>query len=152
MALRIVKSSIAIDAPFKLKGRDETLPAGSYDIETEDEIVEGTERTAYRRVATVLYIGSNGMRRAVTVDPKDLETARSKHPESSKIETPSPKPDSSKIGIANPSPNESYHLNREPHERMLAAETTDPQTRAAHLKLATMHGKMAREAGIKLIP
>jgi hypothetical protein len=90
------------------------------------------------------------MQRAITVDPKELETARPSGLEPAAIETAGlERPGSSKIDTANPSPDESYHLNREPHERMLAGETTDPQTRTAHLKLAEMHGKMARDAKAK---
>jgi len=145
MALRITKSHVTFDEPFKIKGRDEILSAGSYDIETEEEIVEGNERTVYRRVATRLYVRGSGMTQAITVDAKDLETARNR--ETATIE---------KFGVQskgmdrNPSPNmsqnEAYHLNRQPHEIMLAAETTNAQTRATHLRLAKMHGKMAREA------
>jgi hypothetical protein len=152
MAVRIVKSSIAIDAPFRLKGRDETLPAGSYDVDTEEEIIEGNERTVYKRVATVLYVRSNGMLRAVTVDPKDLETIRSTGLAVAIGTSDLADRNSSKIDTTKPSPDESYHLNREPHERMLAAETTDPQIRAAHLKLAKMHDKMAKEARAKGAP
>jgi len=77
MAVRTIKSSITIDTPFRLKGQDEALQAGSYDIETQEEIIEGNERTVYKRVATILYIRGNGMLRVVTVDPKELETLRS---------------------------------------------------------------------------
>jgi len=46
----------------------------------------------------------------------------------------------------NKSRDEAYHLNREPHQRALAAEFTDPKMRAVHLKLARMHVTMARDA------
>jgi len=145
MALRITKSQVTFDEPFKVKGRDEILSAGSYDIETDEEIIEGNERTVYRRVATRLYIRSTGMTRAITVDPKELDTAScTELAETDKTEV---QPEHPK-GVAHTkvSQDEAYHLNRQPHERMLAAETTDPRVRAAHLRLAKMHGKMAKGA------
>ena len=144
MALRITRSHVTFDEPFKLKGRDEILSAGSYDVETDEEIIESNERTVYRRVATRLYIRSTGMTRAISVDPKELETVRNR--ETATIE----KSGGQSKGMDRIPPpmsqNEAYHLNRQPHEIMLAAETTNAQTRAAHLTLAKMHGKMAREA------
>jgi len=75
MALRTTRSSITFKAPFRLSGLDEMLPAGSYDIDTEDEIIEGNERTVYVRVATLLYLRTTGIVRIVTIDPKELQAA-----------------------------------------------------------------------------
>ena len=145
MALRITKSHVTFDEPFKIKGRDEILSAGSYDIETDEEIIEGNASTVYRRVATRLYVRSTGMTRAITVDPKELETAScTELAATDKTGIQSKSPES--IAHTKVSQDEAYHLNRQPHERMLATETADPQARAAHFKLAKMHGKMAREA------
>jgi len=46
----------------------------------------------------------------------------------------------------NKSRDEAYHLNREPHERALVAESTDPKMRAVHLRPARMHVTMAQDA------
>jgi|GEM_PF-879154 hypothetical protein len=145
MALRITKSHVTFDEPFKIKGRDEILSAGSYEVETDEEIIEGNESTVYRRVATRLYIRSTGMTRAITVDPKELETASCTElaaTDKTGIQSEPPKG----VAYTKVSQDEAYHLNRQPHERMLATETTDPRVRAAHLRLAKMHGKMARGA------
>ena len=75
MALRTTRSSVTFAAPFKLKALDVAQPAGTYSVETDEEIIEGNERTVYRRVATLLYIQRDGTTRAVTVDPADLEAA-----------------------------------------------------------------------------
>lgn len=75
MALRTTPSSVSFSRPFELKGVDGPLPAGSYEVETEEEIIETMHRTVYVRVATLLIIRSTGMTRTVTVDPGDLETA-----------------------------------------------------------------------------
>jgi hypothetical protein len=148
MALRITKSHVTFDEPFKFKGRDEILSAGSYDVETEEEIIEGNERAVYRRVATRLYIRNTGMTRTITVDPKELETAS--FTELTATDKPGNQLDHlESIAHTKVSQDEAYHLNRQPHEHMLATETTDPQIRAAHFRLAKMHGKMARDAKVR---
>ncbi len=75
MALRTTKSTITFAAPFKLEGWEEAQPAGRYDIETDEEVIEGNGRTIYRRVATLLILRSHGMTRTITVDPGQLEAA-----------------------------------------------------------------------------
>jgi hypothetical protein len=75
MALRTTRSSITFAAPFDLKGVAGTFPAGSYDVETEEEIIEGMSHTVYLRVATLLYVRTIGMTRTLTVDPKHLQDA-----------------------------------------------------------------------------
>ncbi|MBD3760127.1 hypothetical protein [Rhizorhabdus sp.] len=75
MALRTTPSSVSFSHPFALKGVDGPLPAGSYEVETEEEIIETLHRMVYVRVATLLIIRSPGMTRTVTVDPGDLQMA-----------------------------------------------------------------------------
>ncbi|WP_230482354.1 hypothetical protein [Sphingomonas sp. Leaf21] len=75
MALRTTRTSITFKAPFRLTALDETLPAGVYDIDTEEEIIEGNERTVYLRVATLLYVRTHNMVRTVTIDPQELQVA-----------------------------------------------------------------------------
>jgi hypothetical protein len=75
MALRTARSSVTFTAPFRLSAWDELLPAGRYDIDTEEEAIEGNERTVYVRVATLLYVRTAGMVQTVTIDPKELQAA-----------------------------------------------------------------------------
>lgn len=75
MALRRTKSSVTFTVPFKLKELDGTQPAGTYEVVTDEEIVEGNERNVYIRVATLLYVRNGGTTHIVTVDPKELEAA-----------------------------------------------------------------------------
>jgi hypothetical protein len=73
--LRTTKSSVSFKAPFQLSAFDAPLAAGNYEIETEEAIIEGNERTAYVRVATLLHLRSPGMVQIVTIDPQELERA-----------------------------------------------------------------------------
>lgn len=75
MTLRTTKTSIAFAAPFKLEGLDDEQPAGRYDVETDEEVVEGNGQTVYRRVATLLIVRSHGLTRTVMVTPTELEAA-----------------------------------------------------------------------------
>jgi hypothetical protein len=75
MAQRTTRSSVTFRAPFYLQGLDETFPAGTYDIDTEEEIIEGNERSVFLRVATLLYLRNAGTVQILTVDPRELEAA-----------------------------------------------------------------------------
>ena len=40
--------------PFRIKGIDRMLPAGTYEIISEDELIEGLSFPCYRRVSTFI--------------------------------------------------------------------------------------------------
>ncbi len=62
--------------PFWLKGVDRELPAGSYRVATDEELIEGLSFPVYRRVATMLFVPSrNGTLEMLTVDPAELKAA-----------------------------------------------------------------------------
>lgn len=75
MALRTKGSSVRFDAPFRLTAFDELFPAGTYAVETEEEIIEGNERTVYVRVATRIRVRTGSMVQTLTIDPRDLQDA-----------------------------------------------------------------------------
>ena len=41
--------------PFTIKGVDRLLPAGSYRVSTDEELIEGLSFPVYRRVATMIF-------------------------------------------------------------------------------------------------
>lgn len=73
------KKSVTFTHPFQLGDFDEILPPGSYDVETDQELIEGLSFQAYRRVLTVIYLparsGDPSLTRALTIDPEDLDAA-----------------------------------------------------------------------------
>lgn len=75
MAIRTTRTQAKFCAPFSLPELDGVQPAGTYDIETDEEAVESNERTVYVRVATLLHIHSPGSTRTVTIDPAGLAAA-----------------------------------------------------------------------------
>jgi hypothetical protein len=57
-------------------------PAGDYILDTDDELIEGLSRLAYRRVATLLHLPSTslsqGRAELLSVSPAELDAALEK--------------------------------------------------------------------------
>jgi hypothetical protein len=73
--------------PFFLKGVDRTLPAGEYEVMTDEELIEELSFPVYRRVATMMYVPAQSFPSSyemVTIDPLNLKAARDKDTEASK--------------------------------------------------------------------
>lgn len=79
MTTRTSETSVTFKRPFLLSGLDAPLPAGDYQVETEEERLEGLSYPAYRRTATVLRLparsGPAHLTRALTVDPEEFYAA-----------------------------------------------------------------------------
>lgn len=75
-----MRKSVTFLHPFSLAGIDEKLEAGTYDVETCEELIEGLSFIAYRRVSTTIVIPVNGYghaaRQMLAIDPLDLEVAQ----------------------------------------------------------------------------
>ena len=56
MAMRTTRTSVTFRRPFLLPGLDDEQPAGVYEIETDEERVEGLSFSAYRRVETWIHL------------------------------------------------------------------------------------------------
>lgn len=63
--------------PFTLAGFDAPLAAGTYEVETIEEPLDGLSFVAYHRVSTTILVRDpgSGARQVVTIDPKDLSDA-----------------------------------------------------------------------------
>jgi hypothetical protein len=66
---------IAFAHPVRFKGIDETFPAGTYDLETDEEATDIGSRTVYRRVRTLLLVKTLGQVRTVDVRPEEIDLA-----------------------------------------------------------------------------
>lgn len=79
MTLRTRKETVTFASPFVLGGLDEELPAGTYEVETDEELLEGVSFPVYRRVLTVIYLRATSRRPghtgALTIDPNELDAA-----------------------------------------------------------------------------
>ena len=79
MTQRTVHSTITFSRQFMLSGFDEPLQAGTYKIETLEELIEGLSFPVWRRVETLLFLiqppGQPKLTQMAIVDPVELEEA-----------------------------------------------------------------------------
>jgi hypothetical protein len=73
--MRTTRSEVTFTASFNLPELEAPQPAGTYKVETDEEIVEGNERTVYIRWATLLYLTNGGSTSIISVDPTSLAAA-----------------------------------------------------------------------------
>ena len=77
MTMRTIRKNITFRRPFSLSGIDEVQPAGTYTVETNEELIESLSFPAWRRTATVFLLpqapGSGGMSQDLDIDPRELE-------------------------------------------------------------------------------
>ena len=79
MTIRTTKKTMVFHEPFLMLYFDQALPAGTYEVVTEEEQLEGISFLAYRRLQTYIYRRTPppkaGLAPTHTVDPDDLEAA-----------------------------------------------------------------------------
>jgi len=79
MSLRTIRKTVTFSHPFTLSGIDGEQPAGTYTVETDEELIDGLSFPAYRRLSTVILLpalpGSMTGLQVVTVDPEELAEA-----------------------------------------------------------------------------
>ena len=79
MTIRTTRTTVTFRRAFVLAGLDEEQPAGVYDIETDEERLEGLSLSAYRRVQTLIHLhpktGNPNLTQTMTIDPDELDAA-----------------------------------------------------------------------------
>lgn len=80
MTTRTIKRTVTFQRPFSLSGFDGEQPAGTYSVETDEELLEGVSFPAYRRMATMMQIepsslAQGGASQVAVIDPQQLEAA-----------------------------------------------------------------------------
>ena len=79
MITRTTRATVTFSHPFRFGCMDEIQPAGCYEVETEEELMEGPTFQAYRWVATLIYLpertGLRGQFQSVKIDPQLLNKA-----------------------------------------------------------------------------
>ena len=76
MTVRTSRKSVTFTQPFSLSGFDEVQPAGTYTVETDEELLPGLSFPAYRRVATLIFLRSRGVEEVVNIDLLELQAAQ----------------------------------------------------------------------------
>ncbi|SIT56694.1 conserved hypothetical protein [Mesorhizobium prunaredense] len=79
MSGRTTHSIVHFEAPFMIGGLDGQLPPGDYDIDHDEELVDGISWLAWRRVATFIHLPARTVKsqtsQLVAIDFAELETA-----------------------------------------------------------------------------
>lgn len=79
MTTRTSHKSVTFTRPFSLGGIDGVQPAGTYTVETHEELLLGLSFPAYRRIATLMFLplrsGGAFVEQLVSIDPAELEAA-----------------------------------------------------------------------------
>jgi hypothetical protein len=80
MIMRTQRRFVVFSHPFVLKGIDRLLPPGSYEVLTDEELIEGLSFPVYRRVSTSMIVPAQSHHASAvemqTIDPRDLEAAQ----------------------------------------------------------------------------
>jgi hypothetical protein len=56
MTIRSRQETVTFKHPFRIRGIDRFLPPGSYEVITDEEMIEGLSFAAFRRVATLIKV------------------------------------------------------------------------------------------------
>jgi hypothetical protein len=62
MMIRSRREIVTFKHPFQIRGIDRLLPAGAYEVITDEEMIEGLSFAAFRRVATMIVVPAAGLR------------------------------------------------------------------------------------------
>jgi len=77
MPTRTSNKTVTFALPFLLKGIDREIPAGSYRVVTDEELVEGLSFPVYRRISTMIFVPAQASSvEMVSIDPLDLIVAQ----------------------------------------------------------------------------
>lgn len=79
MLTRTHRETVTFHGPFSLGSVGRLLPAGNYEVVTDEELIEGLSFPVYRRVATMMIVPALAPQgrsvEMLTVDPDDLAAA-----------------------------------------------------------------------------
>jgi hypothetical protein len=135
---RTTGTRVTFFRPFKLNAMDSAHPAGSYVIETDEELLEGLSRPVYRRTATYIVLpgaaGSGIASETVKIEPGELLTALSARLEAAVTKTVAPE-------------RTELTLNDLLADRMITDTISSTALPLASLKLQ-LRGLIARRAGL----
>jgi hypothetical protein len=79
MTSRSVNSIVTFAKPFAIGAQPEKLPAGAYNMTSEEELIEGLSFAAYHRTSTILEVPAIGtvstMKQYLQIAAGDIEAA-----------------------------------------------------------------------------
>ena len=75
MTMRTTRKTVTYMRPFHLDGIDGLQPAGAYDVDTDEELIEDLSFAVWRRVATMIHLRGAGVTQVYRIDPVDLDAS-----------------------------------------------------------------------------
>jgi len=78
--IRTKRNTLTFAHAFQLKAVDRVLPAGDYEVVTDEELLEGLSFPVYRRVATWIMAPAQGASASemLAIDPADIAAAEAR--------------------------------------------------------------------------
>ena len=84
MSLRTSRRNVTFRRAFALRGLDGMQPAGTYEVETDEELLEHLSFPAWHRIATTIRLplpGSAASYQKASIDPAELQAAQTRDAE-----------------------------------------------------------------------
>jgi hypothetical protein len=75
MATRTLTKQVTFRRPFLLTGFEAVQAAGTYTVDTDEEMIEALSYPVWRRTGTTLHLQRAGATEFVPVDPEELSRA-----------------------------------------------------------------------------
>ena len=78
MNIRTTHKTVKFNHPVSIKGVGRVLPAGSYEVVTDEELIEGLSFPVYRRTATMILAPTQSSVPSIemlAIEPDDLAAA-----------------------------------------------------------------------------
>ena len=79
MTIRSRREFVTFKHPFQIRGIDRLLPAGDYEVITDEEMIEGLSFASFRRVATMIIVPTaapRGSTEMISIGSVDLADAQ----------------------------------------------------------------------------
>jgi hypothetical protein len=79
MTMRSRRETVTFQHPFRIRGIDRLLLPGTYEVITDEEMIEGLPFPAFRRVATMIMLpaaAQNSAMEIVSIGSVDLSDAQ----------------------------------------------------------------------------
>jgi hypothetical protein len=78
VTIRSRREAVTFKHPFHIRGVDRQLPAGTYEVITDEESIEGLSFAAFRRIATMILVpgASSASMQMIAIGSVDLADAQ----------------------------------------------------------------------------
>jgi hypothetical protein len=91
MTIRSRRETITFRHPVHIRGIARELPAGAYEVVTDEEMIEGLSFASWRRIATMITVPSEGVQGAtemLSIGSVDLADAQASDAQAADLHSP----------------------------------------------------------------